>query len=171
MKVTLKTVSMIIALICAVCTAQGQNSSTELKVSAKASLLLETNNPKAILTILLVNTGDKEITVLTRNLNLSVEPVAGMQNHTSIEIGYAEPPTTYDGHALIPSLADFSPVTLRPKEAALIQQEVTRLPPNITKDPQFTVEYKISADWGERFAVWHGSVTTGTFTASIRQPR
>jgi hypothetical protein len=170
-KITLKTFWMIIPLICAACTAQGQTNATELKVSAKASLLLDANNPKVLLTILLINTGNKELTVLTRNLNLSVERVAGSPNHTTIEIGYADPPITYDGHALMPSLSDFSPVTLRPKEAAFIQQEVTGLSAEITKDPQFTVEYKISSDWGARFAVWHGSVTTERFTASIRQPR
>ena len=148
--------------------AESQSSSTGLEVSAEASLLVDTNNPRVFLTVHLVNTSDRELTVLTKQLNLVVQPSS---DHLVLSIGYGDPAVTHHGHPVVPSLYDFSPVRLQPNEEALVQREVSGGLGVLGKDNDtaLVVAYTVSAEWGKRFAVWSGAVMTAPFKASIKK--
>jgi len=165
--ITLKSLALIIASFCFGWAAQAQSSTNELQVSAQASLLADTNNPQIFLTIQLLNTSDHELTVLTKNLNLDIKPSS---NQLELTIGYSGQ-VSYGGHPLIPSLYDFSPVTLRPNEMAFIRREITNGLDVLGKrtDLPLVVEYSVSSEWGKRFTVWSGTVKTTPFTASGRK--
>jgi hypothetical protein len=61
------------------------------------------------------------LTVLTRNLNLGIELSDGK---LVLSLGYDRPAAAYQRHSVIPSYYDFSPVVLRPDEAAIILREI-----------------------------------------------
>jgi hypothetical protein len=120
------------------------------------------------LTLELLNTSEHEVTVLTKNLNVGVEPSA---NSVALSLGYSNPAVTYQGHPVIPSFYEFSPVTLRPHEAALVRQEVARGLDVLRdrSDLPLVISYSVSSEWGERFKVWSGTVKTTPITASLRK--
>ncbi len=158
----------ILAFICIAWTARSQTNSNGLGVSARASLFTDTNTPHVFLTIKLLNTSDHNVTVLTKHLNVGVEPST---NYMSLSLGYGDGLVTYQGHTVIPSFYEFSPVTLRPNEAALIRQEIVQgLDVLRTRnDLPLIVSYSVSSEWGERFGVWSGTVKTPPITASLRK--
>lgn len=165
---TLKTLALIIASLCFTGVARSQSSTNELQVKAQASLLTDTNNPRLFLTVYLLNTSDHELTVLTKNLNLGIggQP----DDQMVLEVGYSGS-VGYEGHPIIPSLYDFSPVTLRPNEQAFIRREITNGLETLGKrnDTPLVVRYLVSPEWGKRFGVWSGSIATIPFTASVRK--
>jgi hypothetical protein len=73
MKNKFKILVVVIAFFCAAPPAFCQTDSNGLSVSAKASLLLGTNEPKLFLTIFLVNTTNREITVSNEESQLGFE--------------------------------------------------------------------------------------------------
>jgi hypothetical protein len=157
--------SIAIAIAC-LCTAQIARCQTPaLTLTAEAQLLNDNNETKAFLTIHVINSTDHEVTVLTKNLNTTVETNG---NQVSISLGYSDPAITHDGHAVIASLYDFSPVTLRPHEEALVRTEINRLS-LVVPDTQFVVRYAISPEWAARFALWSGSVESKAFSPRVRQ--
>jgi hypothetical protein len=165
---------MVVACFCAAHSAFCQTNQNGLAISAKASLLLGTNESKLFFEVHLVNTTNHEITVLTRKLNCSFNGFALGNEKASWEckLGLSEA-VTHDGHRVVPSLYDFSPVTLRPNEKAVITQEVEHfsLSKPLTEDSQIAVRYEISSEWASRFALWNGFVTTKPFNASVKKPR
>ena len=160
---------MIITYICLAGSVRSQNITNELQVSAQASLLLTApNSPRIFLTVQVVNTSDHEVTVLTRNLN---EGIGGRPNEKLVlSMGYSGS-AQYGEHPLIPSLYDFSPVTLRPNEAAFIKKEINYGLDALQKrsDLPLIFQYSIAPEWGKRFGVWSGSVQTAPFTATVRK--
>src|SRR5690349_7576457 len=82
---TLKGWGGILAFIHLAWTAQSQTNSNGLEVSARASLFTGTNYPQVFLTMKLVNTTHHEVTVLTKNLNVAIEPTT---DHLVISLGY-----------------------------------------------------------------------------------
>jgi hypothetical protein len=163
---TLQSIIMTVVCIGAAHVADCQTSTNDLTVSADASLLLNTNDTRIFLTIHLVNSSDHELTVLTKHLNIGT---AGSTNQMTIEVGYSGS-VKHDGHTIVPSLYDFSPVTLKPNEEAFIAQEVS-VPRSVTSATQFVVRYTISPEWAKRFALWSGSVESESFSPRVRTPR
>jgi len=164
---TLQAIVMAIVCICTTRVAEGQTSTNDLTVSAEAQLLLDANDTRVFLTIHLVNSSDHDATVLTKRLNVQT---SGSTNEMSINIGYGST-VTHDGHTIVPSLYDFSPVTLKPNEEALISQEVPMPPRSLMAETKLVVRYSISPEWARRFALWSGSVESKSFGAIIRKPR
>lgn len=167
---SIQTLVITIACICAAHVAHCQTSANDLTVSAEAQLLQDTNDTRVFLTIHLVNSSDHEITVLTKNLGMQTD---GSANQMIFIVGYSNPAVTHDGHTIVPSLYDFSPVTLKPNEEAFVSQEIVgmRSLKQITPETKFTVRYTISAEWAKRFALWSGSVESKSFSPRIRKPR
>jgi hypothetical protein len=172
-----KLIFLIIACICAVRSAESQNIPNGLEVSATASLRGDTNAPQLFLIVHLLNTTNHDIVVLTKNLNFdgSDFEAAGVPdtNKKSWTLGWGNPAISYQGHVVVPSLYDFSPVTLRPNEEAIITQleDNSELLKDITKDTQITITYTISSDWGSRFGTWNGSATSEPFKATLKKSR
>ena len=158
---------MAIACICAVQTGQCQTPTNDLTLTADAQLLMDTNDTRVFLTIHLVNSTDHEVTVLTKNLNLGMEAAS---NQMVFALGYSDAAITHDGHAIIPSLFDFSPVTLKPNEEAFITKEVHNVR-QVVPETQFVVRYAISPEWAKRFALWSGAVESKAFSPHVRKPR
>lgn len=163
----LQYIVMAIACICAVQIGQCQTPSNDLTLTADAQLLMDTNDTRVFLTIHLVNSTDHEVTVLTKNLNMGMEAAS---NQMVFALGYSDSAITHDGHAIIPSLSDFSPVTLKPNEEAFISKEVHNVR-QVVPETQFVVRYTISPEWSKRFALWSGSVESKAFSPHIRKPR
>jgi len=165
---TLKKLTLVLTFVCVTWMARSQTNSNGLEVSARASLYTATNTPHLFLTIKLLNTSDHDVTVLTKNLNVGVEPTT---NSVVLSLGYGNPLVTYQGHPVIPSLYEFSPVNLRPDEAALVRHEIAAgLDVLRTRnDLPLLISYSVSSEWGERFGVWSGTVKTPPITASIRK--
>lgn len=130
----------------------------------------DTNGARVFLTMHLINTGDREITVLTKHLNVQVE---GSTNQTTFIVGYCDPAIAHDGHTVVPSLYDFSPVTLRSNEEAFVLQETRGMGSldDVTADTQLVVRYIISPEWAKRFALWSGTAESKPFSARIRKLR
>jgi hypothetical protein len=181
----IKNLALIFASVCIAGTAQAQTNSTELaakrlNVTAQAMLRIEPNNPKLFLTVQLINNSDQEVTVLTKSLQVLIEPHQspdsnGKRSFDQLGLKFGiTGQVTYDGHLLIPSLCDFSPVTLRPNEAAYFSHEVKEVGNGLAllekrSDLPLVVKYSVSPEWGKRFAVWSGSVETLPFTATLRK--
>ncbi|MDB6024735.1 MAG: hypothetical protein JWM68_958 [Verrucomicrobiales bacterium] len=146
--------------------AQGQTTN-QLKVSAEARLLVEANDTRVFLSIHVLNSSDREVTILTKNLNVETD---GSTSVMTFVVGYAGQPVTRDGHIIVPSLYDFSPVTLKPNEEALVTKEMNHLQ-EVTPATKFVVQYVISHEWAKRFGLWSGSVESKPFTAQIKKPQ
>jgi hypothetical protein len=167
---TIWTIAATVACLWFAEAARAQVASGGLTVGAEASLLPDTNGARIFLTVHLINTTDHDITVLTRHLNVEVD---GSARQTTFTLGYANPAITHDGHPVIPSLYDFSPVTLKPNEEAFVVQETHGLggPEEVTADTQLTVRYTISPDWAKRLGLWSGAAESKPFTARVRHAR
>lgn len=163
----LQCIVMAIACICAVQIGQCQTPTNDLTMTVDAQLLMDTNDTRVFLTVHLINSTDHEVTVLTKNLNMGMETAS---NQMVFELGYSDPAITHDGHAIIPSLYDFSPVTLKPNEEAFISKEVHNVR-QVVPQTQFVVRYAISPEWSKRFALWCGSVESKAFSPHVRKPR
>jgi hypothetical protein len=161
--------AIVMAIVCLFTThvADGQTSTNDLIVSAEARLLLDTNDTRVFLTIHLLNSSDHDATVLTKHLNIQTD---GSTNQMSFNVGCGST-VTHDGHTIVPSLYDFSPVALKPNEEALISQEVALQPRSLMPETKFIVRYTISPEWAKRFALWSGSVESKSFGALIRKPQ
>lgn len=101
-----------------------------------------------------LNTGDKEVMILTENLNTGFIDDLGKR---VIEIG-AGITAKYKDYKIIQSLYRFDPVTLRPKEATLIRHSVKKKLLNVDEKTEFIVRYKVNKDFGMRHNAWFGSI-------------
>jgi hypothetical protein len=86
----------ILSFIGLVWTAQSQTNSNGLEVSGRAALLTDTNSPRLFLTLELLNTSEHEVTVLTKNLNVGVEPSG---NSVALSLGYLAPTAFHPSRA------------------------------------------------------------------------
>jgi hypothetical protein len=102
----------------------------------------------------LLNTGNKDITVLVENLNTAFSDES--DKHIC-EIG-AGIKAQYKDYRIIQSLYRFDPVTLRPKEGTVINHKVKRGPKDIDPKTALIVRYKINEDFGKRHNLWYGSI-------------
>ncbi|MEI9961589.1 MAG: hypothetical protein WDM76_10805 [Limisphaerales bacterium] len=140
-----------------------------LAVSVQASLLADTNAPQLFLVVHLLNITNRELVVLTKNLNCDFDLIES--NKWICTLGYNHPGVTYEGHLIVPSVYDFSPVTIKPNEEAIITQliERNRSLKQITKETQMTVYYAISPEWGSRFSSWIGSAKSKSFVPALKE--
>jgi len=164
---TLQTILLAIICLGTAQSVQSQTSTNDLTMTAEAQLLMDTNNPRVFIVVHLLNTTDHEITVLTKSLNYQLE-LDG--NPMVISLGYGNPALTYEGHPIIPSLYDLSPVTLRPNEEAYFSQEV-HSPDPIAPETRFVVRYAITPEWAKRFALWSGTIESKPITPHVRKPQ
>jgi hypothetical protein len=174
----LQIISVIIASVCISQTANCQTNANGLAISAEGSLLADTNAPQLFLTVHLLNTTNHEIVVLTKNLNCGFD--LDDTNNWICTLGYNDPGVTYQGHLIIPSVSDFSPVTIKPNEEAFITYLADLgVPPDsgfssyrihLTKNTKFTVCYAISPEWGSRFSTWSGSAKSKPFIPTLKKP-
>jgi hypothetical protein len=167
----LQIVCVIITSFCAAQKASCQTNTNGLVISAKGSILASANSPQLFLTVHLLNASSNDITVLTKNLSLSFDTSDATK--CICTLGYNDPAPTYQGHPIIASLYDFSPVTLRPNEEAMFTklEDDSMMLKDIKKDAQITVCYAISKEWGSRFSTWSGSVCAKPFVPTVKEPR
>ena len=122
-----------------------------------------TEDERLNVNFVLINTGNREITVLTENLNTAF---LDKSDKPICEIG-AGIKATYKDYRMIQSLYRFDPVTLRPKEATVINHHVRRKPKNIHGTTDLIVRYKIEEDFGKRHNVWYGSIESTPIKVKI----
>ncbi|MDB6068662.1 MAG: hypothetical protein JWR26_4870 [Pedosphaera sp.] len=163
----LQTIALTLLCIGAFSVARAQTNTNDLTLDAEAQILQGTNETRVFLTIHLVNSTDHEVTVLTKHLNVGTDYST---NRVTFVVGYGNSAITHDGHAIVPSLYDFSPATLKPDEEAVVTQELPMLRP-VMSETKCVVKYTISPEWARRFALWSGSVESKPFSARIRKPR
>ncbi len=101
-----------------------------------------------------LNTGDKEVMILTENLNTGFIDDSGKR---VFEIG-AGITARYKDYKIIQSLYRFDPVTLKPKEATLIRHNVKKKLMDVDEETEFVVRYKVNKDFGMRHNAWFGSI-------------
>ena len=160
-------IAIVIACSWGTLKAAAQISTNGLTLSAEAQLLLETNDTRVFLTVHLLNSSDHEIVVLTRGLNAGFVATGKQMSFT---FGFGNPSITHEGHKIVPSLYDFSPVTLQPNEEAFFSKEMGGVK-QVAPDSHFVVRYEITSEWGKRFTVWCGSVQSKPIRARLRKPQ
>ncbi|HZF02015.1 MAG TPA: hypothetical protein VE344_08985 [Methylomirabilota bacterium] len=165
----LQILGLIITVICLSQTANCQTTANGLAVSAEGSLLADTNAPQLFLTVHLFNTSTNEIVVLTKKLNCDFD--LDNPNKWICTLGYKDPGVTYQGHLIIPSVSDFSPVTIKPNEEAIITQLVDQsmLLKHLKKETQIAICYAIASDWGSRLGTWSGSIMSKPFVPALKE--
>lgn len=97
------------------------------------------------------NVGEKDVSVLTRNLQLSLSNYTDKPKELSINLSAQ---ADIDGSLVIPSLFDLSPVTLKKGESAEIQLAY-RDRKNLDK---VVLVYDMRNDLAKRFNAWDGIV-------------
>lgn len=144
------------------------DSSGGLNVSAEAFVYSVSNDsPKLRVIIHLLNTTNRDLTVLTKDeasshFNLSSDKTK-FRFWASFDTGLK-----WDGHPVVPSLYKFEPVTLRPNEVALCAFDVeqngsAKTLQGLTKDSPIVIWYSISQDFADRYGCWSGDIATKPF--------
>jgi hypothetical protein len=116
----------------------------------------------------LINTGEKEVTVLTERLEQFREKSSDKPGTLEIAFGLVTTVTDKDGRNIIPSLASHAPVTLRKNEVAVLKLDDATSPfggpfGRLPDQGQLIVTYRIGKEWGTRLGIWHGSVRSPVF--------
>jgi hypothetical protein len=165
----LQIIAVIIVSVCFSQTANCQTNTNGLAISAEGSFLADPTAPQLFLTVHLLNTTNHEIVVLTKKLNFDFD--MDDPNKWICTLGYKDPGVTYQGHLIIPSVSDFSPVTIKPNEEAIITQLVdeSMLLKDFKQGTQIAVCYAISPEWGNRFSTWNGSVMSKSFVPTLKK--
>jgi hypothetical protein len=121
----------------------------------EAHVVLNKNTPKGPLlgvVLIVVNTTDKDITVLTKIKNGIYYSDA---ESPKVQIGFGSTHTR-SGHLIIPSIASFEPVTIRPGEATEISSEISsKYLESLNDGDEIVVKYIVSDQWAERFDLWN----------------
>ncbi len=116
----------------------------------------------------LINTGEKEVTVLTERLEQFREKSSDKPGTLEIAFGLVTAVTDKDGRNIIPSLASHAPVTLRKNEVAVLRLDDATSPfggpfGRLPDQGELIVTYRIGKEWGERLGIWHGAVSSEAF--------
>lgn len=121
----------------------------------EAHVVLNKNAPKGPLlgvVLIVVNTTDKDITVLTKIKNSIYFSDA---ENPKVQIGFSSTHTRL-GHSIIPSIASLEPVTIRPGEVTEISCETSsKYLETLNDGDEIIVKYVISDKWAERFGLWN----------------
>ncbi len=105
---------------------------------------------------LLKNTGNEEITVVTKGLNPSIET---MDENKPVKIRLTIDERKYQGSLVVPSITDFGLVTLKPGEIAQIRLKTSSFRPLCSG----MIEYEPRDHFGGRFGYWVGVTTCEPF--------
>ena len=97
------------------------------------------------------NNGENDIKVLTRNLQCTLFNYDDRPKELSIDLSAQ---MNIDGASVIPSLYDFSPVTLKPGEIAEIQVEYR----DRTNLEHVILIYDMRNNIARRFSAWDGMI-------------
>jgi len=146
-------VSVLLAFSC-VCQADG----LELKLNIRKSLAARRN----IADVLLVNTGENEIVVLSKGLSQVLS-----YDGTKCELCLQIPQATWNGHRIVQSKCEFAPVVLKPGECAKYTFMSHPFPNPFTRlkadASEIRVVYVVTTADGERYDIWHGRAVSATF--------
>jgi len=111
---------------------------------------------------LLKNTGNEEITVVTKGLNPCIET---MDENKPVKIRLTIDKRKYQGSLVVPSVNDFGLVTIKPGEIAQIRLDTTSFRPLRSA----MIEYAPSDHFGGRFGYWVG-VTACELFKILKKP-
>jgi hypothetical protein len=119
--------------------------------------------------LMLVNNGPEEVTILTDELEKGISKGAMGANKVDATFGIGRTTATWKGKKIISSLPAYKPVTLKRNEAARlnivsrfgneIRSPFRKMPDN----GEITISYEVTGEWGERFDIWEGKVSTATY--------
>lgn len=126
------------------------------------SVLFETQpDPLKNRALFLVNTGDEEVTVLTRFRLVSMQTSTSNADQWGIiSLSIFIQPQSADGITRIPKIMDYAPVTLRKNESVMIElQEIQRF----AGIKRLSFQYSIQPEWATRFHLWSGSVESPVY--------
>ncbi len=172
MKTIIHKFIIIVACIFASQAAFGQkdipDTADGLSISALAFSNPTEGSQKLSVTIVLLNTTNHDITVLTKAghshyFNMSSDKTR-FRFWYSFDFGSA----TLDGHLIVPSLPELAPVTIKPNEVALChmiveQNDASKTLQGLTKDSPVVISYEVSPALGARFGCWSGRIDTRPF--------
>lgn len=152
-------------LVCGVSQGQVEPSQTSLLHLRLDVTLINTKEGKTLTNhmLRLVNSGEAEVTVLTRNLQRSLSRQGDKPGVVELTFGLTTTFTHKDSTTFIPSLTEHAPVTLRKGETTVIHREDSLFGNPFEKLPAggtLHVKYEITKAWGERLGIWHGVVST-----------
>jgi len=118
---------------------------------------------KTFADVILVNSGTDDVTVFTRGLSQSLE---SMDNGKTHELVLTMNEVTWNGHKLVTSTCDYSPVRLKAGECAKYHflphpftNPFKRIPAGASS---LAVVYSINADQAKRHGIWSGKATSKT---------
>jgi len=152
---------LLLGLICSHQT-YGDNSPSQLKIELEIWKFRPESRPKYIVT--LINTGKKELTVFTKsneNITTYKDTDTGL---IELEFGLSMTTTRKDGVILIPSLTSLHPATLYKNEAVFLDiSETDSRFKELPKEGKIMISYCVTKEWGERFNIWHGNISTQVF--------
>jgi hypothetical protein len=132
-------------------------------LTMKADVVIMDPSDKKTVSILLhiLNSSNQEITVVSKGLGFDHfqldDDKSGIYKCTVGYTGHLD----HDGHLVVPSLSDLSPVTLRPNEEALVNYEWgddDDLAGLLKNKTPIEVTYSVDDLWAKRFGIWGGSV-------------
>jgi len=161
----------LVALASSICPrqCQGENQPTplQIKLDIMKFTVKERERPIVKYLVLLMNTGENDITVLTKPSGYSMGKDQNKGLH-DLEFGLYTTISTDKGYKMIPSLASFHPVTLRKNEATQIELPESDSPlgnpfRRLPTTGKIMVSYHVTKEWGERFGIWHGKISTQPF--------
>lgn len=151
-----KTLCLVVMLLALprVCQADG----LELKLNIRKSLATRKN----IADVLLVNTGEDRIVVLSKGLSQALS-----YDGTKCELCLQIPQATWNGHRIVQSKCEFAPVVLKPGDCAKYMFMAHPFPnpfKRLKSDAsEIKVVYEVTAADGERYDIWHGRAVSATF--------
>lgn len=121
----------------------------------EAHAVLNKDTPKGPLlgvVLIVINTTDRDITVLTKIKNGIYYSDA---ESPKVQIGFNRTQKRF-GHSIVPSIASFEPVTIRPGEATEISSEISsKYLESLEDGDDIIVKYVVSDEWAERFDLWN----------------
>ena len=132
-------------------------------LTMKADVVItDSADTKTVLILLhILNASNHEITIVSKGLGFDHFQIdddkSGLYKCT---VGYTGR-LDHDGHLVVPSLTDLSPITLRPNEEALVNYEWgddDELAGLIKNKAEIEVTYSVDDLWAKRFGIWGGSV-------------
>lgn len=152
----------------------GAEEGLVLRIVTRVVKVKEQPDPKVFYSIEMINRGEQEVTVLSRiaDYDTQYSPADAPTNDPEaftykVQFGLNGTRKTRDGYLIIPSLADYEPVTLRKNECVVLKkpqplpgEEVRFLSPDVMKRmKKVDISYFVTEEMGRRLGIWSGRVT------------
>jgi hypothetical protein len=145
-----KLLTILSLLLCAFSISHADSNPT-----LEAHVFLNKDTPKGpqlMVVLIVANTTDENITVLTNPPKGIYAPDA---EGPKVQIGFSRTRKRF-GHSIIPSIASLEPVTLRPGEATEIVAEISsKYLASLGDGDEIVVKYVVLDQWAERFDLWN----------------